>query len=326
MNPDKITTYGFGNEQITMVEKLRVLVVYYSQSGQLGQILDQVLKDVANRITVDFAKIEPVQPFPFPWNASSFFDAMPETVLRIPTELQAMPAMMEKDYDLVIFGYQPWFLSPSIPANSFLKSEWASVLRGKKVVTVIGSRNMWLHAQECVKEALQGLGARHVGNIVLEDKHANMVSTLTIIRWLFKGQKEASRFLPAAGVSDQDIADTRKYGPLIVDSIQNGREEQLQDSLLRLGAVQLRPGLIVLERRGLSQFPKWAARARSKGNPGNPERLKVIRAFQRLLMVAIFALSPLSSLTAGIQTLLSRKRLMKQVDYFKGVQYKSGVL
>jgi hypothetical protein len=275
---------------------------------------------------IDFAEIKPVKPFPFPWKAESFFDAMPETVLLEPAMIQPMPELTAKDYDLVIFGYQPWFLHPSIPANSFLKSEWANALKGKPVITVIGSRNMWLNAQEKVKAELNRVGAKHAGNIVLEDKHANIISTLTIVRWLFKGQKEASKRLPAAGVSDADIKGTQKYGKPILRFVKENKTTELQKELLHLGAIHLRPGLIVLEKRGISQFPKWAKRAKSKGEPGTPERLKVIKAFQRLLFVAIFILSPITSLVAKIQTALKMRQLLKEVEYFKGVGYEAGKL
>lgn len=305
---------------------MKILAIYATQSGQLRDILNNVVKDIQGEAEIDFAEIRLVKPFPFPWSSATFFDAMPECVLQIPSDIQPMPELKAKDYDLIIFGYQPWFLSPSNPANSFLKSEWAQVLKGKPVLTVIGCRNMWLNAQEKVKAELQQLGANHVGNIVLEDSHGNLVSLLTIIRWMFKGQKEASGRLPAAGVAERDIKGAQKYGMPILQHLKQNKIDQLQQDLLQLGAINLRPNLIVLEKRGVSQFPKWAKRARAKGGPGSPERRGVIKTFQRILMVAIFVLSPITSLVAKIQTALKKKQLLKEVEYFKGVSYLPGKL
>ncbi|WP_118976492.1 NADPH-dependent FMN reductase family protein [Taibaiella koreensis] len=305
---------------------MKILVVYFTQSGQLKGILDNIVQDMKQEAEIDFAEIRLVQPFPFPWSSATFFDAMPESVLQVPAAIQPMPAIMDKDYDLVLFGYQPWFLHPSIPANSFLQSEWAVALRDKPVITVIGCRNMWLNAQEKVKAQLQRLGANHIGNIVLEDKHGNMTSTLTIIRWLFKGQKEASKRLPDAGVSDRDIRDTQRYGKPILRHIKEGQTEALQQDLLHLGAIHLRPNLIVLEKRGVSQFPKWAKKARDKGGPGAAERKPVIKLFSRILITAIFVLSPITALVAKIQTALKKKQLLKAVEYFKSTQYQPGRL
>jgi len=305
---------------------MKILVVYFSQSGQLRDILDHVVMDMQAEAEIDFAEIKLVQPYPFPWTSATFFDAMPESVLQIPEAIQPMPGIQGKEYDLVLLGYQPWFLSPSVPANSFLKSSWAEVLRGRPVVTVIGCRNMWLNAQEKVKAELQRLQARHVGHIVLEDKHSNLTSLRTIIRWLFKGQKEASGSLPAAGVSDADIQDARKYGKPILQRLRQGQPEGLQEELLRLGAIQLRPNLIVMEKRGASQFPKWAKKARGKGGRGSEARRPVIRLFSRVLITAIFVLSPVTTLIAKIQTALRKKQLLQEVTYFKSVSYIPGKL
>lgn len=303
---------------------MKILVVYFTQSGQLRNILDNIVQDIKGEAEIDFAAIEPEVPFPFPWTSGTFFDVMPECVLRVPSAIKPMPSLKAKDYDLVILGYQPWFLSLSIPANSFLKSEWAEALKGKDVLTVAGTRNMWLNAQESVKAELQRLQARHVGHIVLEDKHSNLTSTLTIIRWLFKGQKQASGMLPDAGVSEKDIRDTQKYGMPILQHFRQQKMDQLQKDLLQLGAIHLRPNLIVLEKRGVSQFPKWAQKARDKGGPGSAARKPVIKLFSRILIVAIFVLSPITALIAGIQTALRRKQLLQEVEYFKSTAYLPG--
>jgi len=156
--------------------KQRILVLYYSQSGQLRDIIDNITADISTRADIDYAQIEPVVSYPLPWKASKFFDTMPETVQHIPIALKPLPAeVMNKDYDLVIFGYQSWFLNPSLPISSFLQSEDARMLKGKNVLTVIGCRNMWLHGQENVKEYFLKIGAKPVGNIVLTDTNPNLI-------------------------------------------------------------------------------------------------------------------------------------------------------
>src|SRR4051812_39641864 len=103
--------------------KPSILVLYYTQSGQLRDILDNMLQDIKGHADLQFAEIAPATPFPFPWTAYTFFDAMPETVEQVPVPMKPLPQeITNKHYDLVIFGYQPWFLHPSQPINSFLKS------------------------------------------------------------------------------------------------------------------------------------------------------------------------------------------------------------
>ncbi|MBS1783250.1 MAG: dialkylresorcinol condensing enzyme DarA [Bacteroidetes bacterium] len=298
--------------------KPKILALYYTQSGQIKEILDNIFRRIDAEIV--YVELEPEKPFPFPWDAYAFFDAMPETVERIPIAMKSIPqALIDQHYDLVILGYQPWFLNPSQPITGFLKSNNAAFLKGKNIVTVIGCRNMWLHAQEEVKKDLKELGANLVGNIVLTDSYPNLISTLTVIRWAFTGKKEASGFLPAAGVQQQDIEGAEKFGKPIHSFLQGN--SNLQEYLLKEGAVNLKPGLIILEQRGIRNFKKFAPFIRQKGGPGDLNRKGRILLFKRLLLVGIFILSPISSFTAFIQLQMKKRKLTKDLDYFRSTSF-----
>ncbi|RQO31670.1 dialkylrecorsinol condensing enzyme DarA [Taibaiella sp. KBW10] len=303
----------------------KILVVYFTQSGQMKDIVHALCMNIEGQAEIDYAPITLAQPYPFPWVAyDTFFDAMPESVLGITFPVQPMPELLEKDYDLVILGYQPWYLSPSIPFNSFLQSEWAKVLSGKPVITVIGCRNMWLNAQEKVKQRLIELNASLVGNIALDDKNPNITSTLTIVRWMLKGQKEATEKAPEAGVAQKDIQDTARFGPTILDWLRKGQQDDLQTQLLAQGAIQLRPNLIVMEGNGARLFPNWANNARKLGLPGDPARQKVLKKFKVTLFISIFILSPLSGGLAKLKTLLQKKKITEDLAYFKQTKYIKG--
>lgn len=305
--------------------KKKILVIYYSQSGQLRDILDNILYDVQGKAEIDIAEIKPVTPFPFPWKGHAFFDAMPESVELVPSPIHPLPQeVMQKDYDLVIFGYQSWFLSPSQPATSFLKSEYAKLLKGKPVLTVIGARNMWLNGQEKVKQMLLDLQATLVGNIVLVDSNSNIVSLLTIIRWAFAGQKAASGILPEAGVQTADIKNAQRFGMQIYKHLHEDNLHNLHKELLMQGAIHLRPGLVLLEKRGIKNFRKFAKYIRVKGGPMAPERAGRVKLFRWLLTTLVFILSPISSLTAAIQLQLQKKSLLRDVEYFKGLKHEEG--
>ncbi len=305
--------------------KPNILVIYYSQSGQLRQIIDNILGPVREHSTIDFAEIKPKKAFPFPWDTNTFFDCMPESVQMVPEEIQPLN-IGDKNYDLVILGYQPWFLSPSIPFNSFLQSEHAALLKGKNILTVIGSRNMWLNAQEKVKDKLLELKANLVGNIVFFDRNPNLTSVLTIIRWTFKGQKEATRFMPEAGVQQKDIKASSRFGAVILSALQNNRLKELQEALLAEKAIELKPGLVVLEKRGITNFRKFSKFIMEKGPRGDAARRPRVKLFQRLLFVGVFILSPISSFTAGLITLFKKKSLESEVEYFKNIGYRKNAI
>lgn len=307
--------------------KPRILVLYYSQTGQMLDIVNNVLSDIKDKVTVDYALIEPVTPYKLPWTAADFFDVMPETVQHLPIALKPLlEEIKQQQYDLVLFGYTSWFLNPSLPISSFLQSKDAEILRGKNVITVIGCRNMWLNGQERVKNYFNGLGANLVGNIVLTDSNPNLVSVLTVIRWMFKGKKEASGMLPAAGIQEQDMKRASRFGMPIFRHLTENKLGSLHKELLMMGAIHLKPGLIILERRGIKNFRKWSAFIREKGGPGAPERKGRVTLFKRLLIVAIFILSPISSLTAWIQLQLQKKGLLNDAEYFKSLNYRDNAI
>lgn len=306
--------------------KPRILVIYYTQTGQLKHILDHITQPLENEATINWLEIKPEKPFPFPWNPYKFFDAMPECVERIPGAFALSDHnLIEEKFDLIILGYQPWFLNPSQPTTSFLKSsETKKILYGNNVMTVIGSRNMWLNAQEEVKKDLKDAGAKLVGNIVFKDDHTNLVSLLTVIRWSFKGQKERSAWLPEAGVSTADINDAEKFAAPVLTALQTNDYSKLHPQLLEIDAVELDPGLILLEQRGIKNFRYWAKYIREKGGPGDPARASRVNLFKRLLLTAIFVLSPASALSAAIKKRLKRDKLKEDAVYFRGIDYQKG--
>ena len=86
-----------------------VLVIYYSQSGQLESIARNIAKPLVNsdEIQVTFHEILLEKPFPFPWNKEAFFDAFPESFLQIPTQIKPIPQhILNTKYDLILLHYQ----------------------------------------------------------------------------------------------------------------------------------------------------------------------------------------------------------------------------
>ena len=267
----------------------RVLVVYYTQSGQLKEIIDSVLSPLTE-VTIDFLPIDTAEPFPFPWTDEAFFGAFPESYLQIPQPLKPFQ-LAHTDYDLVILGYQVWYLSPSIPFNSFLQSETGKqLLQGKPVITISGTRNMWVMAQQKVKKLLTDCGAHLVGNIALTDRHHNHISVITIVQWLFSGDKN-KRYLgvfPKAGVADKDIQGASVYGTLIAPHLQTGDYTGLQQEIVAHGGVHYKRFLLSAEKKGNRLFGIWA-----KMIYGSKKRKFLLKCFRIYLYIAIWVLMPI---------------------------------
>jgi hypothetical protein len=271
-----------------------VLVIHYSQSGQLTEILDTITLPFSSEdeINVTHYTIEMEKEFPFPWNKTAFFDAFPESFLQIPAAIKSPSnSILEKKYDLIILGYQVWYLSPSIPVNSFLKSTFAKQLfQDTPVVTVIGARNMWVKAQEKMKVLLSDLGAKLVGNIALVDRNINHVSVVTIVHWMFTGEK--TKYLgifPKPGVSESEIKNASKFGNVILLALKNNNFLTLQEELLKLDAVEIRAFLVEMDKKANKMFKIWSNFIINK----KKSRESWLKVFNVYLWVAIWLISPI---------------------------------
>ena len=102
----------------------KVLAVYYTQSGQLKQILDNFTAPFTQAgMTVETVSIQPKNDYPFPWTTPAFFDVMPESVLSIPTEIVPFQCK-EASYDLVIFASAMVFITQHPGKFTFTKSQF----------------------------------------------------------------------------------------------------------------------------------------------------------------------------------------------------------
>ena len=267
-----------------------VLVIYYSQSGQLKKIAEIFTAPfIENGCDVEFFETKLENNFPFPWGGKEFFDAMPESVLGIPAKV-VQPKLLKEEYDLIVLAYQPWFLSPSIPATSILHHPAIKYrLHHTPVITLIGSRNMWITAQEKIKVLLEKEKANLVGNIVLSDKHNNFISAVTIQYWMFTGKKNKMwGVFPLPGVSDDDINSVRTFGEVVLPSLQSGNYDGLQNKLVAKKAVDVHTNLMFIEARASVLFKIWATAIRKKTN-----RSLWLQLFKYYLLFALFIVAPI---------------------------------
>lgn len=268
----------------------KVLAIYYTQSGQMRDIIDAFTQPfIEGGNTVEKVQVKLVRDYEFPWTDERFYSVMPDCVFEIPGQLEPF-SLKEKKYDLVILGYQPWFLWPSIPSNSILNDpDIKALLKDTPVVTISEARNMWLNAYERVRHKLKDAGALHVGNIALVDKHPNAISFVTIFHWMLGGKKD--RYLnifPKPGVSDKDIADTKIHGETVSRYLTADQWQGLQRDLLDQQAVKVKYPLMLLETTAIPTYKKWAGFI-----VGRKNRKPWLTAFKYYLYVALFLGAPI---------------------------------
>lgn len=297
-----------------------VLVIYYSQSGQLESIAQNIAKPFLNseEIQVTFHEIQLEKPFPFPWDKTSFFDAFPESFLQIPTALKPVPEeILNTKYDLILFHYQVWYLSPSIPINSFLKSASAKkILNNTPVITISGSRNMWIMAQEKIRVLLQEANARLVGNVALVDRVGNLISVITIVEWMFSGvKKKYLGIFPLPGVSDKDIQESDKFGEVILSDFNQNTLDELQPKLVAIGGVKISPYLVTVDKTANKIFNKWS----NLIYKNQKNRKKLLKLFYVYLFLAIWLISPIVYILHLITYPIKLKKIKKETQYYQGV-------
>ncbi len=293
----------------------RILIIYYTQSGQIKQIIDKISSSFnPDNNIIEYLEIKPIPAFPFPWSSNQFFDAFPESVNGIACEIEQIKAESQ-NYDLIIFAYQPWYLAPSIPVHSFFQAKGTSdLLKNKKVITVIACRNMWIMGQERVKKYLKEVNAELIGNIVLSDKNPNLISILTIVKWLIKGKKEKSRLLPAAGVSDSDINASEKFGKIIESALERNELLSLQNKLNNAGAVKVKPFLAFIENNGRRIFSIWASIILKRNNINR--RNRILKLFKYYLFAVLFLITPFAFLLFNLICLFFGKKTKRQINYY----------
>ncbi|MCH2023711.1 MAG: hypothetical protein MK207_14645 [Saprospiraceae bacterium] len=279
-----------------------ILVISYSQTGQLNDILDCFLIPFKG-VEIDRINIQPREEFVFPWISSVFFDTMPETVLE--EKIDLMPYdFRANSYDLIILGYQPWFLSPSLPISSLLQdSKFLAVLNNTPIVTVIGSRNMWINSQISVVNRIESAGGRIVANVPFIDRHQNLLSALSILHWMLTGKKERKwGFLPLPGVSRKDIESAEVLAEPVTQALHKGDYLGLQERILKKKLVDIHPSILFIEMRAKRLFIFWANLIKRK-SINTKKRNFWVAMYKYYLIFALFVVSPI---VLAVYTLLVR--------------------
>lgn len=296
------------------MNKTRILVLHYSQSGQLTRAAKSFMAPLEARADVEvvWQDIQPRTPYPFPWGFFSFLDAFPESVYLDGPEIAPVRFDPDTRFDLVVLAYQVWFLSPSLPIAGFLKSPAARVLRDTPVVTLIACRNMWLSAHEKVQKQLAAQGARLIDNVVLIDQGPAWATFVTTPRWLLTGKKDAFWFFPPAGVSAADIEGAGRFGRALGQALP--RVKTGASLLQGLGAVKVLPGYIAGERIAHRSFMIWGRLIRAVGKPGAIARRAVLLVYLVFLVGMILTVLPLSMFLRALARPFIRARLAREVE------------
>lgn len=300
----------------------KILVVEYSQTGQLASVLDAFLAPLQaadSDVVIVREKLQPLPAYPFPWPFWQFLDTFPECVVGESPSLAPLSAEAAAgDFDLVILGYPIWFLSPMPALVSFLRStEGRRLVAGKPVITITACRNMWMQAQEMLKKELAAAGARHCDHVALVDRGSALATFVTTPRWLLTGNKAAFWFFPAAGVAAEDIAGCRRFGLALRTALKNDEEKTTGPLLHGLRACVVDERLIASEKIARRSFCIWSRLLRGLGPQGALPRRALLAFYLVFLLTLILTVVPLSMLLKAALRPLLRKKLASARAYFE---------
>ena len=301
----------FGTNQPAENRLKTVLVINYSQTGQLAEITEQVISPLrAAGHQVHLETLMPETPFPWPWPIVDFIDAFPECVQLDPPPLKPLSIPADRKFDLVILTYQVWYLAPALPMTAFLKSSAGQqLIKDKPVVTLVACRNMWLSAQETMRRLITEAGGQLRDHLAFTDQGHALATFITTPRWVLTGRRDRFLGLPPAGVAPQEIRQARRFGRALADALDRDQEKSGEPMLSGLRAATVNPRLALSERAGQRAFRVWSKLIRAFGKRGQWRRRPILLIFVIYLITLIVTVVPLSLLVQWLFAPLLKPRL-----------------
>jgi len=300
--------------------KKNILVVSYSQTGQLNNVVKNFIAPLEQddtTIQITYKNIEPVKPYPFPWDLMTFMDTFPESIHLSGCEIKNI----EDDnceYDLIILAYQVWFLSPSIPVTAFLQSNYAKEkLKNKPVITLIGCRNMWVMAQEKVKKLLNNINAKLIDNVVLVDRGNSLETFITTPRWMLTGKTDSLWGMSEAGIDPKQINNSKRFGKALVEALQNDKEKESISLLQGLKAVEVNSKLIRSEKIATKSFQIWGSLIQKLGKPGDIKRKPVVILYLMFLLLIIITIVPINMVVQSILRKTNKEQVQQEKENYE---------
>lgn len=290
-----------------------VLVITYSQSGQLAEIARRIAEPLSlggHRVHIE--TLTPEIAFPWPWPIFDFIDAFPECVQLDAPPLRPLQIPEGVDWDLVIITYQVWYLSPALPVTAFLKSPGAvQLLKGKPVVSVVACRNMWLSAQQTLQGLILAAGGRLCDHVAFTDPGHPLATFITTPHWVLTGKRDRFLGLPPAGVAPSEIDGAARFGKALAKALDDNLEVSGQPMLTGLRAVTVVPRLALSERAGFRAFKIWSKLIRACGRRGQWRRRPMLLVFAIYLVTLIITVVPLSLLVQWLLSPILKGRLAR---------------
>jgi menaquinone-dependent protoporphyrinogen IX oxidase len=210
----------------------RVLLLYYSYTGQSQKVLDTAGEVFRGRgCDVHTAEIKFTDPryaekfsrFPMRRVWPDMLSVLGAQKRNETGEIQTPDTVRDGDYDLILIGSPTWWDNVSMPLRSFLKSDEArKLLSGKPFAVFVVCRTFWRENLEAVRELAEEQGGRYVDEIHFTYPGDNLRSMLALTSYLGSGEyrkKSLGLRLPPTNVQPEQFEQARTFAARLADRL-----------------------------------------------------------------------------------------------------------
>lgn len=207
----------------------QVLALYSSLTHQTERIVLTVAEALTRGgHTVHCEKLEAVEPMSLPVPpeqlASLLGKALQGTWPVVP--MKPLRAPLETPYTLILLGYQPWYMTPSVPMHSFLKSPDAQVLRGRPVIGLLSCRALYARASRRFERWVSEAGGSVLEQRVWTDQDKRPTNFASLGHMLKHGVDPQSgplkQLLKPFGIGETGLARAQSYGESLATRLKLG--------------------------------------------------------------------------------------------------------
>jgi menaquinone-dependent protoporphyrinogen IX oxidase len=210
----------------------RVLLLYYSYTGQSQKVLDTAGEVFRGRgCDVHTAEIKFTDPryaekfsrFPMRRVWPDMLSVLGAQKRNEIGEIQTPDTVRDGDYDLILIGSPTWWDNVSMPLRSFLKSDEArKLLSGKPFAVFVVCRTFWRENLEAVRELAEEQGGRYVDEIHFTYPGDNLRSMLALTSYLGSGEyrkRSLGLRLPPTNVQPEQLEQARTFAARLADRL-----------------------------------------------------------------------------------------------------------
>ena len=210
----------------------RVLLLYYSYTGQARKVLDAAGEVFRSRgCEVSEAEIKFTDPkysekfsrFPMRRVWPDMLSVLQAQKRNETGQIQTPDTVRDADYDLILIGSPTWWDNVSMPLRSFLKSDEAGkLLSGKPFAVFVVCRTFWQANLEGVRELAEEQGGRYVDEIHFTYPGDNLRSMLALTSYLGTGEyrkRSLGLRLPPTNVQPEQLEQTRTFAGRLADRL-----------------------------------------------------------------------------------------------------------